>query len=317
MSRTVADATRFTATSPHAFSKPASILRTAANTFAPSSAPSSQTPRRSPNLHIPKAPPPRPQGQTPRSQGQPEHETPRQKVERIRALRIATKANQYTLWDRIVVRGRVWADIAHMITVYFLVGCSIIMGIVTLITFTDIIIYNRRQRNNYRAGVAILYEKTLASAIAALRENRPLAEDEAEAMNDEIIVLKAEAEKELKKEKGWGVKEWLIGGKDMGAEDIGEVGEGEKVLGDAEVEGRGGLVGSVKEVGLLGDTVDVEESVVGGQQGGVMKAVEGKRKEEEKRSMEKVENVGGPLDTVAEGVVEKAKSGWAAWFGGR
>ncbi|KAL8663608.1 MAG: hypothetical protein Q9168_008063, partial [Polycauliona sp. 1 TL-2023] len=108
MSRTVADATRFTATSPHAYSRPAAILRTAANTFSPSSSPSPSHPQqRKPQIPnpAPQQPPP-PSPNSSGSQQQQEIETPQQKVARIRAQRAAQKLNSLTLWDRVVVRGR-------------------------------------------------------------------------------------------------------------------------------------------------------------------------------------------------------------------
>ncbi|KAL8991466.1 MAG: hypothetical protein Q9169_007863, partial [Polycauliona sp. 2 TL-2023] len=124
MSRTVADATRFTATSPHAYSRPSSILRTAANTFSPSTNPSSSssqpTYRKPPssNARIPNSPPPPP------PPSQQSVETPQQKVTRIRAQRAAQKLNSLTLWDKVVIRGRVYADRAHRITVYGLMGAT-------------------------------------------------------------------------------------------------------------------------------------------------------------------------------------------------
>lgn len=120
MSRTVADATRFTATSPHAYSKPASILRTAANTFSPSASPSHPARKPAPNAHSPNSPPPPP----PSSQQQQQPETPQQKVARIRALRAAQKLNSLTLWEKTVIRGRRYADSAHRITVYGLMGAT-------------------------------------------------------------------------------------------------------------------------------------------------------------------------------------------------
>ncbi len=115
MSRTVADATRFTATSPHAYSKTSSILRSAANTLSPSSKTQPSPP---PNAHTPN--PRSPQNQPPPQQP----ETPQQKVARIRALRAAQKLNSLTLWDKTVIRGRRYADIAHRITVGGLIGAT-------------------------------------------------------------------------------------------------------------------------------------------------------------------------------------------------
>lgn len=189
------------------------------------------------------------------------------------------------------------------------------------------IIYNRRKRALYLASELAHYNRTLSSAIAAEQEGKALTEDETDVLNLEKLVLKAEADREVRKEKGWGIKERLFGGWDMGAE--GEEGKEdgqEKKWGNAEVEGRESLVGLVQQDGVMGAAKDVAGSVglqgavmdvrdsVGGQ-GSVMKAIEEKRREGEK-PMETVEApaAGGPLDRMAEGVVEKAKSGW---FGGR
>lgn len=51
-------------------------------------------------------------------------ETPKEKVTRLRAAHEAAKQAQVTRWDRIVVRGRVWADVAHRVTVLGLIGVT-------------------------------------------------------------------------------------------------------------------------------------------------------------------------------------------------
>ncbi|KAL8729054.1 MAG: hypothetical protein Q9166_004971 [cf. Caloplaca sp. 2 TL-2023] len=355
MSRTVADATRFTATSPHAYSKPSSILRSAATTFSPSSFPSQSQARKPPSS----AYPPKNAPQQPPPPQQPE--TPQQKVARIRAFREAQKLNQYTWWDRTVIRGRVWADRAHRITVVFIMGFTgnispipffspppssppnpipthqlipfppaVIAGVVTVFTLADMILYNRKQRALYYATQASLYENTLSSAIASLQSGTPLTEEETNVLNRERMVLKAEAEQEERKKRGWGVQKMLFGGMDMGAEaedeeagtgreDSRVVEGGERLLGNAEMEGRESLVGMVKKDGVNGSIGDVAETV--GGQGRVMAAVEEKRREGEKPT-EDVKKFGGPtaggsLDRMAEGVAEKARSGWRGWFGGR
>ncbi|KAI4214096.1 MAG: hypothetical protein L6R36_009439, partial [Xanthoria steineri] len=199
MSRTVADATRFTATSPHAYSKPASILRTAANTFSPSASPSHPSRKPPPNAHSPNSPPPPP---PPSSQQQPE--TPQQKVARIRALRAAQKLNSLTLWEKTVIRGRRYADKAHRITIYGLMGATVLAGLITAFSLTDMVIHNRQQRALYHAAQLSLYNQTLASAIEAERNGRALTEEEQNVLNRERMVLKAEAEKEEREKKGWG-----------------------------------------------------------------------------------------------------------------
>ncbi len=172
------------------------------------------------------------------------------------------------------------------------------------------VIHNRQQRALYLAAQSTLYDQTLASAIEAERSGTPLTEEEQNVLNRERMVLKAEAEKEEREKKGWGVSAALFGGKDMGAEEE-EAGEkGEEVWGDAEGEGREGLKGVVERDGVIAGVRDVA-----GTRGGVMAAVEEKRREGEK-PIEEVAASEGPLDRMAEGVADKAKSGWGSWFGG-
>ncbi|MCJ1302256.1 hypothetical protein MMC08_005059, partial [Hypocenomyce scalaris] len=106
MSRSAADATRFTATSPHAYSKPTASRSAPSNTSSPSSAPRTQ-PTRSGPLAGRKG--------SPRIGSIPldGSETPQEKVARLRAAHEAAKQAQISSWDTVVVRGRVWADRAH------------------------------------------------------------------------------------------------------------------------------------------------------------------------------------------------------------
>lgn len=114
MPRTVSDATRFTATSPHAYSKPNENLRSAAsNTFSPSN--NSRTYPSAYNAHSSPSGPIQFSGST---------ETPAQKVVRLRAAHAAEKNAEITTWDKIVVKGRVWADVAHRVTVWGLIGAT-------------------------------------------------------------------------------------------------------------------------------------------------------------------------------------------------
>ena len=94
--------TRFTSTSPHASSKPP-----VASTF-------SYQPPTSRN----QAPTNSPFNATSRSD-----ETPQEKVARLRAAARAAKVKQsMSLVDRMIARGRVWADISHRVVTYGLIG---------------------------------------------------------------------------------------------------------------------------------------------------------------------------------------------------
>lgn len=122
LARSAIDATRFTATSPHAYSNP-TPLRSASLASTTSTSPSTPTPSNStPRLN------PRPlrfadpNGPMPGGEGG--GETPAEKVARLRAARMAEREAQVTRWDRVVVWGRRWADTAHRVTVYSLVAFS-------------------------------------------------------------------------------------------------------------------------------------------------------------------------------------------------
>jgi len=116
LSRSAIDATRFTATSPHAYSKPTRTIPSSTSSSTPNTR-ANPLPHRIPNSNAPKRSPP------PGSAAKPK-ETPAEKVARLRAARIAEREAQATTWDRVVVRGRSWADRAHKVTVYTLVAFS-------------------------------------------------------------------------------------------------------------------------------------------------------------------------------------------------
>lgn len=116
LSRSAIDATRFTATSPHAYSKPTRTIPSSTSSSTPNARAKPQPPR-IPNPQAPKRPPQL--GSTVKPT-----ETPAEKVARLRAARIAEREAQVTTWDRLVVKGRIWADAAHKVTVLTIVAFS-------------------------------------------------------------------------------------------------------------------------------------------------------------------------------------------------
>lgn len=119
MSRSAADATRFTTTSPHAYSKPPT--RSSNPPIPPQQRPPSfsSSPTMKNNFK-----PSSPSSRSGRSGPSGPAETPLEKVARLRAARFAARDAQVTMWDRVVVRGRVWADVAHRITVLGLMAST-------------------------------------------------------------------------------------------------------------------------------------------------------------------------------------------------
>src|ERR1700753_292218 len=90
MPRSATDATRFTSTTPHASAKPLDNLSKAISQ---------------------------------RNPGQP-GETPQEKVRRLRAAADRARDAQITSFDRLIVKGRKWADTAHKITTLTLIGAT-------------------------------------------------------------------------------------------------------------------------------------------------------------------------------------------------
>lgn len=106
MPRSATDATRFTSTTPHA-SKPISKPTSAAHL------PSRNTPPRKPAGKTGAAAPAAAGG-----------ETPLEKVKRLRAAADRARDAQVSTFDKVLVRGRVWADRAHRFTALTLIGAT-------------------------------------------------------------------------------------------------------------------------------------------------------------------------------------------------
>ncbi|KAL6718510.1 hypothetical protein ACLMJK_004602 [Lecanora helva] len=329
LSRSAIDATRFTATSPHAYSKPTPSLRSSApvssttstsSTSSPRTPPQFQSANRSPNPNAtnnnnaPKLrfrPPQQPEGPT-------FQETAAEKVARLRAQRIAEREAQVSRWDKIVVRGRKWADRAHRITVLFLVLFSIVAAGITVFALSDMILHNRRKRSAFFTEQRALYAERLLGAIEAEKAGLELDDDQTLIINRERARVQAE---EAKKERSWGktIKGVLMGGL-KGEEGV--VGEGGRVESEAEVLERIGVGGMEVLRGAEGKGGEGEglggkggqDGGSGGGGGGLLQTIEGKRREGEK-ALEARGVTGGPLDQMAEEAVKevKSKSGWFGW----
>ncbi|KAJ5331095.1 hypothetical protein N7476_000878 [Penicillium atrosanguineum] len=128
MSRSAADATRFTATGPYASSKP---------NGTPYELPSSM--KQQGNAA--------PQPRTPQMGPDGKPETPKQKVERLRAQARAARMTQSSSgMDRVIEIGRRVANRAHKGMVYSLIVASGVCGVLTAYSMVSLTLYNRRQR---------------------------------------------------------------------------------------------------------------------------------------------------------------------------
>jgi hypothetical protein len=108
MPRSATDATRFTSTTPHASAKHPSATNI----------PSKSLPLRKPG---------------------PVGETPQEKVRRLRAAADKAREAQISTFDKLIIRGRVWADRAHRFTALSLIGATCMSSLVAFPSSLEII----------------------------------------------------------------------------------------------------------------------------------------------------------------------------------
>ncbi|MCJ1398919.1 hypothetical protein MMC11_002120 [Xylographa trunciseda] len=295
MSRSAVDATRFTATSPHAYSKPNTLRSAASNTFSPSSYPRSHAlPRNAKHQSPPAGPPP----------GKPSvGETAAQKVARLRAAHAMQKEAQISTWDRIVVRGRVIADRAHRFTALGLIGLTIVAGGVATFALGDMIVYNRRKRKSFFAEQHLLLEQRLAEARQAAA-NGTADDDQMLLINRERAA--EEAEEARKARKGpLSALTGLFSTQGLKEEDSGS---------GLELLGEEGLRKMGEESSIIQPAGETRIQDQDAPRGGILHEVEEKRREVEQK-MQDIGVKGGPLDQMAEQATAAAKSkgGWTSW----
>ncbi|KAI0204446.1 hypothetical protein F4808DRAFT_413549 [Astrocystis sublimbata] len=150
--RSVADATRFTSNRPHANTKSASSpnVKAAAAAQKPHTKPQSPPP-----------PPQRPQ-QLPRRSVP--NETLDERVRRLRAAHLAAKQHSVSRMDKVIDSSRRLFDAAHKFTVVGLIGFSGIALLVTAYATVDMMMLNRKRRNEFFAVQKQLREDSLEAA---------------------------------------------------------------------------------------------------------------------------------------------------------
>ncbi|KAJ5782779.1 hypothetical protein N7457_004553 [Penicillium paradoxum] len=178
MSRSAADATRFTATGPYASSKTGGAFQ------------GSEVANKNPTKSSPQQLGPN---------GQPE--TPREKVERLRAqARAARKAQAAGSGaDRWIESGRKFANKAHKGMVYSLIAASGICGVLTVYSMVSLTMYNRRQRE-------LWIEKELATlkqAEIAVANGTATIEQEELLKKEKIGEIMKKKREEDKAQKPW------------------------------------------------------------------------------------------------------------------
>jgi len=255
MPRSATDATRFTSTTPHATAKqplPSNLGQAS------------------------RAVPPRTPG--------PAGETPQQRVKRLKEAAARSRNANISNFDKIVDRGRVWADRAHRITTLSLIAATGLAGIFTVYAIGDMIIWNRKKKAQYFQEQKALQEQALWGAQKAIQSGNATEEQ------IELVQLEAkyQAEKRARETtKGPGiltrVKELLFANlkKEEEGEDYG-----------------------TSEARLGYEATNEEDDYLGERESDIIRAIEEKRLgivEKAKKAFEKEKSLhkeGGPLDRI-------------------
>ncbi|PYH29424.1 cytochrome c oxidase assembly protein COX14 [Aspergillus neoniger CBS 115656] len=264
MSRSAADATRFTATGPYAHSKPGS-----ASAAAPYKLPSSM------------AKPTSQQQQQPQLNANGRPESPKEKVERLRAqARAARLAQSTSRVDQMIEVGRRFANKAHKTMVYTLIAASVY----SVISLT---LYNRRQRALWveKEMQRLQDAKTAYAAGTANTEQLELLK------NEKIGEIFQQKKEEAKAQRPWNqVKNFIFGG----------LKQDEKAAADS--------------------SSSIPDSVLeGGNKSAVLEALNAKAAEDAAKSAAPAVPK-GQLDALAESAEDAAKQStrsWKSWFTGR
>ncbi|KAJ5092117.1 hypothetical protein NUU61_006987 [Penicillium alfredii] len=274
MSRSAADATRFTATGPYASSKSGS---------SPYELPSFMQPKTSNKSRPANTPQPGP--------GEPA-ETPRQKVERLRAqARAARRAQETSGFDRFVDTSRRFANKAHKGVVYSLIVASGVCGVLTVYSMISLTLYNRRQRT-------LWIEKELATLNQAHADytNGTATPEQLELLKKEKIggIVKQKREED-KAQRPWAKAKAFLFGK-LNTEDS---------------------AAAVTQVNPITPTPAADEA--GSSQTSVTDAVQAKQAMDA-ASAKTGASVPGQLDVMAENAERAAKEksqSWTSWLTGR
>ncbi|KAI1323094.1 hypothetical protein F5Y16DRAFT_353695 [Xylariaceae sp. FL0255] len=161
--RSVADATRFTSNTPHAAAKSTPLPNSSSS--SPSASPSSSQPiprtsARSVPLGVRGGGPSVPGSGG--SGGRPE--TIDERVRRLRAAHLAAKQHDVSRMDRIIGKSRRFFDAAHRFTVMGLIAFSGLALLGSVYAAADMMMYNRKRRDEFFSLQKQLREDSLEAA---------------------------------------------------------------------------------------------------------------------------------------------------------
>lgn len=190
----------------------------------------------------------------------------------------------------------------HRATALSLIGLTCVSAVVATFGITDMLVHNRRKRNEWLAEQQEKSRVALIEAREALKAGT-VSEDQMLLINRARAAEEAEQGKKASKGVLRRAREWAFGG--LSAE-----------------EEKGGRIGGLAREALGGREMgpeDGEEVLRPREEMGVVEAVQGKV-DERRRQGERIEEVlrplGGPLDREASALVERSKS-WTGWVTGR
>ena len=273
MARSPSDATRFTATGPYASSS---------TSFGSSAPRSSTTTISGTQIDFGTAP---------------AGETPQQKIQRLRAAATAARRGKESTFDTVVRVGRVWADRAHRITATGLIGLTVVAGCVATAGITDMLLHNRRRRNEWLAEKQARTKKDTAEARRAMAAGTA-TEDQMLLINRERA---AEESAEAKRNAPGMFKRatsWLFS--DVSAE-----------------EQKGGRLGAAVASAVPAAVAPVQQPEGQKHDRSVLKAVQEKvdsNRRQGEKALETVRPSGGPLDQQAQVVADSASNTSRSWL---
>ena len=187
---------------------------------------------------------------------------------------------------------------------------TVVAGVVTVFSLTDMILYNRRKRRTFFAEQNALLQAKLIEAKEIQARNGELDDDQRLLLNRERIAL--EAEREKRERRGlWDTFKGTFSNQGLKVEEGGEI-----RIGTGESDR------SVEEPDASRTPVISEEHLM--QHTSVLKSVEETRRVGE-RELERTGVHGGPLDQLADNAsasatkaAERAETrSWFGWLSGR
>ncbi|KAF7188699.1 hypothetical protein HII31_09951 [Pseudocercospora fuligena] len=272
MPRSPSDATRFTSTGPYVSTKPSS-----STSFTSSNPATTGT-----QINFGSAPP---------------GETPQQKIARLRAAAALAKQGKETTFDKTVRIGRLWADRAHRVTALSLIGLAVVSGAVATAGITDMLMHNRRKRNEWLAQKQAESARDLAIARQAEAQGTA-TEDQILLINRERAAMEADIAKKNQPGMFKRASNWLFSGL-------------------SKEEQKGGRLGAMATAAESAASTAVQDTR------SMIQAVE--HKVEAQRSTGEMAQAilkptGGPLDRQAQLAVDSASNtakSWTSWLTGR